>query len=107
MTSLFLVSLNSFKVGELSTSQKQAVVTLIEKMGRDKRLIKNWRRTLLMNMDTKIAKVLELRMTKVIPDIINFDKTAYVKDRFIRESVRFVDDLLYRAGKFRWNLVCC
>ena len=39
---LLLKSLNySHFVGELSTSQKQAVVTLIEKKGRDKRLVKN------------------------------------------------------------------
>ena len=55
----------SFKVGELSTSQKQAVITLIEKKGRDKRLVKNWRPISLMNVDTKIAsKTLALRMKK-------------------------------------------
>ena len=49
-------SLNhSFSVGELSTSQSQAVITLIEKKGRDKRLVKNWRPISLMIVDTKIA----------------------------------------------------
>ena len=33
----------SLIVGELSTSQKQAVIKLIEKKDRDKRFIKNWR----------------------------------------------------------------
>ena len=34
-------SLNhSFSVGELSTSQKQVVIALIEKKGRDKKLVK-------------------------------------------------------------------
>ena len=38
----FLKSLKyAFTVGELSTSQKQAVITLTEKEGRDKRLVKN------------------------------------------------------------------
>ena len=57
-------SLNySFKVGELSTSQKQAVITLIEKKGRDRRLVKNWRPISLMNVDTKIpSKALALRL---------------------------------------------
>ena len=32
-----------YEFGELSTTQKQALVTLIEKKGKDKRLIKNWR----------------------------------------------------------------
>ena len=96
---LLVNSLNySFKVGELSTSQKQAVITLIEKKGRDKRLAKNWRPISLMNMDTKIAsKALALRMKKVIPNIINYDQTAYVKNRFIGDSVRLTDDLLYHT----------
>ena len=94
---LLVNSLNySFKVGMLSTSQKQSVITLIEKKGRDKRLLKNWRPISLMNVDTKIAsKALALRMKNVIPNIINYDQTAYVKNRFIGESIRLVDDLLY------------
>ena len=96
---LLIQSLNySFTVGELSTSQKQAVITsqkqavitlqeqavitLIEKKGRDKRLVKNWRQISLMNVDTKVAsKVIALRMKKVLPNIINYDQTAYVKNR--------------------------
>ena len=82
-------SLNhSFSVAELSTSQRQEVVTVIEKKGRDKRLVKNWRPISLMNVDTKIAsKVLALRMKKVIPNLINYDQTAFVKGRFIGESI--------------------
>ena len=78
---LLIQSLNySFTVRELSTSQKQAVITLIEKKGRNKRLVKNWRRISLMNIDTKIAsKVIALRMKKVLPNIINYDQTAHVK----------------------------
>ena len=53
---LLIQSLNySFTVGDLSTSQKQAVITLIEKKGRDKRLVKDWRPISLMNVNTKIA----------------------------------------------------
>ena len=99
VASLLIKSLNfSFTVGELSTSQKQAVITLIEKKGRDRRLAKNWRPISLMNVDTKIAsKVLALRMKKVIPSIINYDQTAYVKGRYIGESVRLIDDILFHA----------
>ena len=56
---------------------------------RDKRLVKNWRPISLINVSTKIAsKALALRMRKVIPSIINYDQTAYVKGRFIGESIR-------------------
>ena len=49
----------SFLVGELSTSQKQA--KLIEKRDRDKRFIQNWRPMFdLLNIDMKlISKVLQ------------------------------------------------
>ena len=41
---LTVESLNyAFENGELSNSQKQAVITLVEKKGKDKRQIKNWR----------------------------------------------------------------
>ena len=50
---VFIQSVNhSHKVGELSTSQKQAVITLIEK--KNKRYIKNWRPISLLNVDTKL-----------------------------------------------------
>ena len=78
------------------------VITLIEKKGRDKRLVKNWRPISLMSVDTKIAsKVLALRMNKVTPNSINYDQTAYVKGRFIGESIRIIDDILlfYHADK--------
>ena len=32
-----------FNIGQLSTSQRQAVIILIEKKDKDKRMIKNWR----------------------------------------------------------------
>ena len=41
-------------VGELSTSQKQAIKKLIEKKNRDKRFIKNWRPISLLNVAMKL-----------------------------------------------------
>ena len=41
--------------GELSTSQKQAMITLLEKKDKDKRFLKNWRPISLINVDVKIA----------------------------------------------------
>ena len=94
MRSLLLKSLIHYHpVGELSTSQKQAVISLIEKKGRDMRLVKNWRPISLMNVDVKIAsKALSFRLKQVLPNLINYDQTAYVKGRFIGESIRLIDD---------------
>ena len=69
----------SFNIGQLSTCQRQAVITLVEKKERDKKLIKNWRPISSMNVDSKIAsKALAKRMKKVLSSIIKSDQTAYV-----------------------------
>ena len=84
-----------FSLGEFSTSQRQAVVTLVEKKGRDKRYIKNWRPISLLNVDVKVvSKVLATRLKKVISNLVSSDQIAYVPDRYIGESVRLTSDLL-------------
>ena len=97
--SLLLESLiHSHAFGELSTSQKQAVITPTEKKGRDKRLVKNWRPISLMNVDVKIAsKALSFRLKQFLSNLINYDQTAYVKGRFINESIRLIADVLYHT----------
>ena len=73
----------SFIAGELSTSQKQAIIKLIEKKDRDKRFIKNWRPISLLNVDMKlISKVLASRLKSVISSIVNENQVAYVNNRF-------------------------
>ena len=62
----------SYQNRELSISQRQAVIKLIEKKDEDKKLIKNWRPISLLNIDTKpISKVLGKRLKKVLPLISN------------------------------------
>ena len=85
----------AFEVGEFSSSQKQAVITLIQKKDRDNMLIKNWKPISLINVDNKIAsKVLAFGLRKAIHKVIHYDQTAYVKGRYIGESVKLIDDLL-------------
>ena len=53
---------------KLSTSQRQAVIRLIEKKERDKRFLKNWRPISLLNDDYKIiAKALATRLKETLP----------------------------------------
>ena len=85
----------SYQNGELSISQRQAVIKLIEKKDKDKKLIKNWRPISLLNIDTKlISKVLAERLKKVLPSLISKNQTAYVKGRFISEGGRLISDIL-------------
>ena len=79
----------AFCKGVLSASQRQAVITLIEKKGRDKRLIINWRPISSLNVDAKvISKCLANRVKKVISSLISSAQTAYVPGRY-RKSIRF------------------
>ena len=72
------------KCGELTTSQKQAIITLIEKKDMDKRLIKNWRPISLLNVDVKTtSKAMALRIKQVIHKLTHCDQTAYVNSRNI------------------------
>ena len=85
----------SFSRGHMTSSHKQALIILIEKKGKDKRLLKNWRPISLINVDAKIAlKALALRIRKVLVSLISSDQTAYVKGRYIGESVRLLNDIL-------------
>ena len=68
---------------------------MIEKKGRDKRYLKNWRPISLLNVDTKLlSNVLACRIKKVIATLVSSDQIAYVPGRFIGESVRLTSDLL-------------
>ena len=83
-----------FISGEQSTSQKQAVIKLIEKKDRDKRLIKNWRPISLLNIDTKlISKVIAIRLKKVLNNLISKNQIAYLNNRFISEGGRLISDI--------------
>ena len=78
----------------LCTSQRQAIIKLIEKPNKDKKFIQNWRPISLLNVDQKIvSKALALRL-KVLPILIGPGQTAYVEGRFIGESGRLIADII-------------
>ena len=80
----------AYNTKEMSHSQKQAVITLIEKKGKE-----NWRPISLINADAKIAsKVIATRVIQVLPGIIHGNQTGYVKGRFIGEAARSIMDVM-------------
>ena len=80
--------------GEFSSSQKQAVITLIKRKDQDKWILKNWRPISLINVDIKIAsKALALRVRNVMHELVHSNQTAYVKNCYISELIRIVDDI--------------
>ena len=78
----------------------EAVITLFEKRGKDRALLENWRPISLVNVDTKImSKVIAARVKKVLPSIIHYNQTGYVKDRFIGEAIRSIFDIMDFTAK--------
>ena len=79
----------------MSSSQKLAIITLIEKKWKDRSLLENWGPISLVNVDTKImTKATVSRIKEVLPDIIHPNQTGYVKDRFIGETIRSIYDVM-------------
>ena len=90
---------DAFIKEELSTSQKEAVIKLIDKKDRDKRFIKNWRPIPLLNTNLKlISKALATRLKDIVPDLISSNQTAYMKNRYISASGRLIYDVLEMDG---------
>jgi len=88
----------SFDKEEMSNSQRQAVITLLEK--KDRTLIENWRPISLVNADAKIiSKVIANRIKDVLPSIIHHNQTGYVKERYIGETVRSIFDIMDLTDK--------
>ena len=85
----------SYATGYLSSSQTQAVITLIEKVGKDNRKLSGWRPISLINTDTKIiGKILVARVKHILPQIIDSDQYAFVPEGFIDEATRLIADIL-------------
>ena len=81
--------------GELSSSQRQTIIKLIEKKDRDKNYINNWRPISLQNVDTKIiSNALSERLKNVPSSLISTKQTACIKNRFIGEGGRLISDIV-------------
>ena len=63
----------SFQLEEMTPSQRQALITLIDKKEKDRSYLEDWRPISLVNVDAKI------------PGIIHHNQSGFIKDRFIGE----------------------
>ena len=85
----------SFEKGEMGPSQKQAVITLIEKKDQDRCDLQNWRPISLLHVDTKIdSKVSAERMKSLLPKLIHYNQSGYIPGRNINENIRSILDIM-------------
>ena len=75
----------------MSTSQRQAIITLIDKKDKDRSVLDNWRPISLLNKDVKaLSKALAFRIKKVLANVIHHNQSGCVEGRYIGETIRTV-----------------
>lgn len=86
----------SFNIGELSSTQKEGVITCIPKKDKNKQYLKNWRPISLLNVTYKLASgCIANRIKTVLPYLINEDQTGFISGRYIGENIRNLYDLFH------------
>ena len=92
----FLISALNFAFDSdcLSVTQRRGVIKLIPKKDAELYFIKNWRPITLLNIT---AKSIANRIKLVLPNLINYDQTGFLKGRFIGENIRLIDCIIQYA----------
>ncbi|MCP3901869.1 MAG: reverse transcriptase family protein, partial [Desulfobacteraceae bacterium] len=90
----------SFDEGQLSESQRTAIISLIFKKG-DAQSLCNYRPISLTNCDYKIlAFCLANRIQSVIKSIVKPSQVAYIKGRFIGSNIRLIEDIIEYYNRY-------
>ena len=85
----------AFQKGSLAVCQRRGVISLIPKNDYDLSELTVWRPITLLNVDYKIlAKCIAKRIEPFLPKLIHSDQTGFMKDRFIGQNVRLLNDLM-------------
>ena len=94
--SFYIKSLNySFENGNLTTLQKQGIISLLPKKDKNFDILKTWRPLTLLNTDYKIAtKAIANRIKKFLPTIIDCSQTGFIKGRYIGENIHLIQETI-------------
>lgn len=96
-TTLLLFTLNG---GETPASWKHAIISVIPKVGKDKSECSSYRPISILNFDYRLyASIIAKRLENIIPDIIDEDKTGFLKTRQTQDNVRRALHLMEHMSK--------
>ena len=85
----------SYSIGEMSVTQRSALITTLPKPNKTKFYLKNWRPISLLGVDYKIASaVIANRIKKVLPSIISHTQKGFLKNRSMAENTRLIYDII-------------
>ena len=86
---------DAFNKNKLSCTQTQGLITCIPKGDKSRNYLKNWRPITLLNTVYKIGTgCIANRIKSLLPKLIHFDQTGFLKGRFIGENTRLVYDIM-------------
>ena len=81
----------SISTNQLCKSQYQGMITLLPKPGKDVLLASNYRPITLLNCDYKIiSKVINSRISPILPALVNNDQAGFIKRRHIGDNIRLM-----------------
>ncbi len=82
---------SSIDTGQMSTTQKHGIISLLPKIGKDLLFLKNWRCITLLNLDYKLAAMcIATWMKAQRSKLINSDQIGFIKDSYIGENINNV-----------------
>ena len=85
-----------FQNKELSSTQKEGIITCIPKPNKNKKYIKNWRPISLLNVTYKVASdCIANRIKTVLPSLIDTDQSGFMSNRFSGGNIRLMYDILH------------
>ena len=85
----------SYSIGEMSVTQRSALITTLPKPNKIKFYLKNWRPISLLGVDYKIASTaIANRIKKVLPTIISHTQKGFLKNRSMAENTRLIYDII-------------
>ena len=90
----------AFEDGELSTTQREGIITCIPKGDKLRDNIKNWSPISLINVIYKIgSSCIYNRIKRVLPSLIDDDQTGFISNRYMDDNVRLIYDLINYLNK--------
>ena len=97
---------DAFLKGILPETMRVGVVTLLEKKGKNRVDLANWRPITLLNVDYKIlTKTLSQRLKTVLPKLIHKDQNGFIPGGNIYFSAHTIRDILFYCKKENLELI--
>ena len=90
-----------YRLGKLSVTQTQGIITCIPKGDKSREFLKNWRPITLLNVIYKIASdCIAERLKTVLSKLISSDQTGFISGRYIGENTRLIYDIMNYTDEF-------